>query len=271
MYLGIDVGGSKTLVAIFDGKGNITKEAKFPTPNKYPSFLDELEKSVTALVTAGKIKAVCCAMPALIDREKGVAISYGNLDWHNKPVVKDLSLIFPKAKVLLENDANLAGLYEASVFRKEYNKVLYLTISTGIGDGIIIDDIIDPAFADSEPGQMVLENAGKLQRWEDFASGRAIKETTGKLASQIDDDYFWHKYVKGLAKGIDVLVATVSPEVVIVGGGVGAHYEKFGHFLSHELKKYENNMIKMPPIIKAKKPEEAVIYGCYEFIKQNTK
>ncbi len=267
-YLGIDVGGSKTLLAVFDKDGKIIRTERFETPKDYPGFLSELKLGINKITADTKIDAVCCAMPGLIDRKKGVVREFGNLAWENIPIKADLESVLPNAKVYIENDANLAGLSEALLVLKKYSRVLYLTISTGIGDGIIINGIIDTAFADSEPGQMVLEHDGKLQKWEDFASGRAIKEQTGKLASQIDDDYYWHKYVKGLAKGIDVLVATLSPAVIIIGGGVGAHYEKFGHFLTHELRKYENNMIKMPPVIKAKRSEEAVIYGCFDFIQQ---
>lgn len=268
MYIGIDVGATKTLIALFDENGEIIQQERFETPGKYPAFLAKLSAVISKLSADHKVVAVCCGLPAMIDRDSGVARSFGNLNWHNTPVKDDLKSIVPRSKIFLENDANLAGLSEAHLVHSRYKKVLYLTISTGIGDAVIINGVIDPVFADSESGHMVLEYDGKLQKWEDFASGSAIKQATGKLAMEINDEHYWHKYVKGLAKGIDVLVATLLPEVIIVGGGVGAHFDKFGHFLNHELKKYENNMIKMPPVIQAKRPEEAVIYGCYEFIRQ---
>ena len=101
-----------------------------------------------------------------------------------------------------------------------------------------------------------------------MASGRALKKKYGKKASEIDDPAIWQAYVKDLAPGMSELVAVVQPEVIIIGGGVGAHLEKFQPYHVHELKKYENHMVIIPPIIKAKRPEEAVIYGCYDFIRQ---
>lgn len=269
MYLGIDVGGSKTLLAVFAQDGKVLEEVRFATPKQYPAFLLELDKQFQLIKEKYKISAICCALPAKIDRKLGIAEAFGNLDWHNVYIKKDITVLFPRTKILLENDANLAGLSEALALKGKYRKVLYLTISTGIGDGVIVDGKIDPVFADSEPGSMILDYESNLQRWEDFASGRALKAKYGKLASEINDEHIWHKYVKGLAKGIDVLVATLSPEVIVIGGGVGSHFNKYGHFLVHELKKYENNMVKMPPIVQAKRPEEAVIYGCYDFIKQS--
>lgn len=268
VYLAVDIGGSKTLAAVFSEDGKILHSSKIPTDKNYSKFLVSLEKLIPTLNPGYKLRAACCAVPGLLDRAAGVALNEGNLPWHNVPIREDVSKMLGDIPVLIENDAKLAGLSEA-LLHKEYRKVLYLTISTGIGDGIIIDGIIDADFLDSEAGQMVLEHEGKLQKWEDFASGRALHSRYGKKASEIDDPSIWQQYVKGLSQGIDTLVATLVPDVIIIGGGVGAHFDKFGSFLDQELRKYENHMVKMPPVIAAKRPEEAVIYGCYEYIRQN--
>ncbi len=268
MYLAVDVGGTKTLVAVFDKSGNILQTKRFETPHSYRKFLVELEKNLKPLLSDYKIKGVCAGLPGQIDLKRDLVVSFGNEPWHNKPMRADIAQMVGKTPVYAQNDAKLAGLSEALLVQNKYKKVLYLTVSTGIGDGIIINGMIDPNFADSEAGQMVLQHAGKLQKWEDFASGRALKEITGKTATELNDERAWYRYVRGLAQGIDVLVATLTPEVVVIGGGVGAHFDKFGHFLVHELKKYENNMIKMPPVIGAQRPEEAVIYGCYDYLSQ---
>jgi predicted NBD/HSP70 family sugar kinase len=117
---------------------------------------------------------------------------------------------------------------------------------------------------------MVLEHEGKLLAWEDFASGRALKKKYGKLASQIDDPAIWAEFARNLALGLDVLLAAMQPEVVIIGGGVGTYFAKFGDKLESELKARESKMVRVPTIIKAKRPEEAVIYGCYEYIRQQS-
>ncbi len=269
MYLAVDIGGSKTLLAVFNEQGQIINQLKFPTPQKYSEFLELLKSSVKTFSPGLGFAAVAVAAPGKIDRKNGTALDFGNLPWHDADLKKDLEPIAGQAPIFIENDANLAGLGEANLVHDKYKKVLYLTISTGIGDGLIINGMIDPIFADSEAGQMVLEHDGRLQKWEDFASGRALKEKYGKKASEIDDPAIWQEFVKGLAQGMGELAATVMPEVIIIGGGVGAHYEKFADFLQQELKKYENNMVKIPPIIKAQRPEEAVVYGFYDYIKQS--
>jgi len=111
------------------------------------------------------LSACCCALPGKIDRKNGVGISFGNLSWRNVPIKKDLERLLGFTQVWLEHDSSLAGLSEAELTHGRYRKIIYLTISTGIGDGIIIDDKIDTDLADSEAGQMVLEHDGKLQKW----------------------------------------------------------------------------------------------------------
>lgn len=270
MYLAIDIGGSKTLLAVFTQDGRIVHREKFQTDKNYVQFLDQLKKIIERLSKEYKFAAACCAVPGKLDRKAGKALAEGNLPWRDVAIRDDLSATLGDTPIIIENDAKLAGLSEA-LLHKQYRKVLYLTLSTGIGDGIIINGIIDPDFTDSEAGQMVLEHGGELLKWEDFASGRALKATYGKKASEIDDPAIWQQYVKGLAQGIATLVATLAPDVLIIGGGVGAHFDKFGTFLRQELLKYENKMVKMPPILQAQRPEEAVIYGCYELIRQTRK
>ncbi len=267
MYLGIDVGGTKTLLAVFDAEGKIVDQVKVPTAKKYEHFIKELSAIIKAEQSKfSRILLAVCAIPALVDRNRGVGVDFGNLPWHNVPIGRDLKALL-HCQVLVENDANLAGLGEA-IIHKRYNKVLYLTISTGIGGGLIIDGKIDPNFQDLEPGQMMISHDGQLLKWEKFASGNAIKNRYGMLASEINDASIWRSFALDVAVGLQELLAIIQPEVVIFGGGVGAHFSKFGAYLEGELYKMQNPLVKIPPLLEAKRPEEAVIYGCFELIRQ---
>ena len=267
MYLGIDVGASKTLLAAFEGKDKIAKEIKFATPKNYSEFIKMLGENIKRLGIQTP-DAICCAIPGLVDEQKGIGKTLGNLPWKNAPVRSDLERLVPGTPVLVENDAKIAAVYEAVVLKNQYKKILYLTISTGIGAGIVNSGILDPLLENSEPGQMVLMHDGHLEKWEDFASGRALVKKYGRRASEIEEPEIWREFAIGVAQGLAVVIAVVQPEVVVIGGGVGAHLEKFQDYLESELQKYQNNMVIMPPIVKAKRPEEAVIYGCYEYIRQ---
>jgi predicted NBD/HSP70 family sugar kinase len=264
MYLGIDIGGTKTLVASLDKHGVINASVKLPTPKTYTEFLKELAVCV-AKISTKKLTAAGVAAPGRIDRKKGVATNFGNLPWHDVPLQRDVQKLLD-CPVVLENDANLAGLAEANLI-PQYACVLYVTISTGIGTGIITDRIIDPEFADSEGGHIMLEHQGKIQMWEHFASGQAIVRRFGKRASEINDQKTWKIIMHDVGLGLYDLIAFIQPDAVVLGGGVLGSYKKFEHLLKAELASYETPLTPIPPILQAQRPDEAVIYGCYHLAK----
>lgn len=268
-YLAIDVGASKTLFAVFTAGGESVCEVKIKTSPDYEQFRADVGQKINELSQKFKFSYCCIALPGVIDLKNGVVLAFGNEAWRNVPIRDDLRAILHDTKILVRNDAKLAGLSEAILLHKKYRKVLYLTISTGIGGGVITDEIIDKDFEKLEPGQMVFEYEGKLRQWEDFASGRALKRKYGKLASEIDDPAVWQNFAKALVPGFEDLLATIQPDAVVIGGGVGAHFEKFQSYLEQELKKINNPLVPTPPLLKARRPEEAVIYGCYEYIRQS--
>lgn len=268
MYLAIDVGGSKTLLATFSQDGELKESNKFETPETYPEFISTLADNVAKLATKD-FKAVVAAVPAKLNRSEGIAIAFGNLNWTNVPIGPDIEKLL-HTPVVIENDAKLAALSEAILVKDTYNKVLYVTISTGIGGGYVVHGKLDPNLIDMEVGQLLLEHEGKLMDWEDFASGKAFSRRFGKLVSEVpvDNTEAWYWFARNIAVGLVDLIATLTPDAIIIGGGAGAHLEKFQARLEEELKIYENPLFIIPPLQKAQRAEEAVIYGCYELIRQ---
>lgn len=268
MYLAVDVGASKTLFAVFTAKGEISYKEKIKTEWDYKNFLKNLASTLENLVYQD-LKIGCIALPGWLDLKKGIGIGFGRLPWHNVPIRQDLAQHLPKLKFLMHNDAKLAGLSEAKLADKKYHKILYLTLSTGIGGGVIVEGKIDPDFEMLEPGQMMLEHEGQTKKWEDFASGKALYKKYGQLAKDIEDKKIWHEYSQAVVIGLEALLPIIQPDLIIFGGGVGGHLEKYKHYLADELSRLKNPLVPIPPMIKAKRPEEAVIYGCYEYIKSN--
>lgn len=262
MYVGIDIGGTKTLVAALTNEGAISESAKFPTPEDYPTFLVELAKTVAGLTTKD-FKAGAVAAPGEINRKKGIFVIGGNLKWRNEPIQRDVEHI-THCPMVLENDANLAGLSEAMLLKDKCTKVLYLTISTGIGGGYIVNQRIDSTLADIEPGQMMVQRGNKMVKWESFASGKAIYEKYHLKASEIDDPTIWQAVVKNWTAGFISLLAITQPDIVVLGGGVGHYLPKYHSLLIADIKQHITPVIDVPPIIKAQRPEEAVVYGCYD-------
>lgn len=265
MYLGVDVGGTKALLAAFKPSGELLKTVKFPTAKDYPTFLKDLAAHIPEL-GVDDYQAGCVAIPGHVDRKEERGIRLGNLGWHDFAIGTDLEKLI-QAPVVVENDAKAAGLSEALIIIKEFKRSLYITIGTGIGIALITNGIIDVNESDSGGNSIMLEHQGQMKSWESFASGRAITKQFGRKAQEITDEASWKVIAHNLALGIINLIAIMQPEVIIFGGGVGEYYDRFASFLTQDLKRFETPLTPIPPIRKAQRPEEAVIYGCFELAK----
>lgn len=266
MYAGIDIGGSKTFAASLDSNGVIQQQIRFKTPKNYDQFLIELMHAF-ASIDCKDFRAAGIGAPAtIIDRIHGRGIAFSNLPWRNVPIQADVEALLG-CPAVIENDAKLAALSEAMLVKDTYNKVLYVTVSTGIGIGLVVDKKIDTSFGDGGGRTMLVEHNGRLEPWEDFASGKAIAERYGKLAEDIDDPATWTAIVRDLAVGFLELIALTQPDVVIIGGSVGTHFKKYGALLTQELNRYAIPLLTIPPIVGAGRSEEAVVFGCYDHAK----
>jgi glucokinase len=264
MYVGVDIGGSKTLIAVLNDDGVIVERQKIPTPSSYDELLIESSK-VIAVQKFKDFRAAGIAAPGMVDRREGIGLNFGSLPWTNVPIQADFEKLLA-CPVVVENDANLAALSEAMLL-PDYEKVLYVTISTGIGTGFVVNRTISSMYADAEGGQMPLEYKGKMTVWEDFASGRAIVNRFGKQAVDLDDEKAWRRLAHDWAQGFIALIAIMQPDIIVIGGSVGTHFDKYGDFLKAELDKFHNPMTPIPPIQQAGRPEDAVVYGCFDLAK----
>lgn len=259
MIVAVDTGGTKTLVAVFDTDGQIVSEQKFPTPADVTDYISTLKTTINTLLDGQAATCLSVALPGtIID---GVMVWAGNLGWHDTDIKSLLSADYD-CPIIVENDANLAGLAEARALKNIPQRCLYITVSTGIGTGIITNGMIDLNYATSEGGQVILEHDGVLERWEAFASGRAIVAKYGKLASEIEDESIWDEIALNIARGLMVHCPILRPDVVVIGGGVGTNFDKFSDRVMNILKTSMKEKY-VPLVVEAVHPEEAVIYGCY--------
>ncbi len=268
MILAVDIGGTKTLVALCKKDGYVVEQLRFETPKKYSDFLKAF-KATLETIDVKKATIVSMAVPGKINRKTGVAIAFGNLSWKNVPIKNDVCKL-TNLPVLIENDANLAGLSEIHNIKPIPHKGLYITISTGIGTGFVTDGYLDNDFLDSEGGQMLFEHKGKLVKWEQFGSGKAIVSKYGKKASEIDDKKIWEEIAKSFAIGIVNLTSVLDPDVIVIGGGVGSHFAKFETPLKKDIRLTLSPLVDEPILLPAKHAEEAVILGCIIYANQNS-
>lgn len=139
----IDLGGTNIRTALCDNDGNILKRLKQLTlPDQgQDAVIQRMIQSVRDIIPAGeKIHGVAVASPGPLNPRQGIVMVAPNLHWHNVPLQKLMedALNIP---VELGNDANLAALGEQRYGAgKDYADMAYVTISTGIGCGVILNN-----------------------------------------------------------------------------------------------------------------------------------
>jgi predicted NBD/HSP70 family sugar kinase len=263
MLVTIDTGGTKTLISSFNRHGKMGESIKFPTPATTEEYVKTLRTVVREAYGHEAVEAIVLALPGVINN--GTAVWCQTLRWSNFEASKLLHDLLPGVPLLVENDANLAGLAETRALNPVPISSLYVTISTGIGSGICTNGVIDPGMRHSEAGQAMVEFDGRVQQWERFASGHAIVTVYKKLARDITSKRTWHQIADRISRGFLAVIPIIQPDVIIIGGSIGTHFERYHRDLEGLLRERLPEHISCPKIIKAQHPEEAVLYGCYYY------
>lgn len=262
MLLTVDTGGTKTLLAAFSKNGKPSEQYRFPTPRDPHEYIATLSDAIHRYFPQQIFDGVVIAVPGMVRDNQ--ATWCPNLGWEHIDIAGMLKPIL-KCPIWLQNDANLAGLAETRALDDIPPLSLYVTVSTGIGTGIIIDGQIDPLLSVGEGGHMMLEYDGKLREWEHFASGRAIKDTYGKFARDIHDKKTWNHIADKISRGFLTLVPSLQPEIIIIGGSIGTYFDQYIDRLDEIIDTSLPPRILRPTIRQAAHPEEAVLYGCYYY------
>ena len=243
--VGIDIGGTKLATVVADDSCKIINKVRKPTlAAKGPKYAIQLlfdmvyQTIEEASLDFGSISAIGVSCGGPLDTGTGIVYSPPNLPgWDAFPLKERLELEF-KVPTIIENDANACALAEYRFGGgRGYNVVLYMTMSTGIGGGIVVNGQILHGANDSagEVGhQILLPNGpqcgcGKRGCLEALCSGPAIarrakealqNETKSTILSLADDDLDAVKseHVLQAAKQDDVLALKLIDETAYYMG-----------------------------------------------------
>ncbi|MBQ2660047.1 ROK family protein [Candidatus Saccharibacteria bacterium] len=254
MYLAIDIGATKTLIALFSNHGHCLKRIKFLTNKSKDLFLFELTSNLKKFQNK-KLNAIVVAVPAAV--QKNYTFSPKNLPWGKTDLLSSIKNLFD-CKIFLLNDADLATLYESGFYS---GKTIYLTISTGIGGGIAKDGAVTKESATFEPGHKKYSFNDESLDWESFASAKSLKSLFGRNLTKISRPANFETIAYRLSFGIIDIIKTFQPKTIIIGGPTGLILKKIYPFLKSYL--LASDIKHLPKIVPARRPTESVIYGCY--------
>lgn len=233
MIAGIELGGTKTVVAVGRDDTSLAEEWRFPTTTPEETF----DQAIRWLAARGVPSAIGVAAFGPVAVSPG-SDRYGHVldtpkdGWSGFGILPALTGAFPDASVKIETDVNAAALAEARIgAARGIEDVVYITIGTGIGAGILsggrlIHGALHPECGhfkvprhpdDTFPGVCPFHG----DCLEGMASGPAIEARWKSPASDLPPDHpAWDTEAWYVTHGVLALLAVVAPARVIIGGGV---------------------------------------------------
>jgi glucokinase len=166
--LGVDLGGTQIRACLADMEGNILRQARQSTLARegLQPVLGRIKETITKVlrdINREEVLGIGIASPGPLDPRTGVVIAPPNLPgWDNVPLRDIISQEFG-LPVFVNNDANLAGLAEYRFGAGQgASDMVYLTISTGLGGGIICNGqlLLGAHGLAGEPGHATVDSAG---------------------------------------------------------------------------------------------------------------
>ncbi|NME66811.1 ROK family protein [Flammeovirga aprica] len=256
--IGIDLGGTHIKYALINEEGEIIKNGLLPSQAHVSAqqILSNIQKAIEVCLSSAKedeneVIGIGVGTPGIVDTDKGIVLGGAeNLkNWKNIPLKDNLEAVF-NLPVFVDNDANMMAWGEHGFGAgKEVKDAVYLTIGTGIGGAIIVQNTMlrGSFFAGGELGMMYL-NANKFTSnenikgyWEDFASTSALvddykyllrknrKPTLSIDGKKIAEDFLSgdedaiavvQRHFEYIGMGIASLIHIMNPKKIIIGGGI---------------------------------------------------
>ncbi len=237
-YLGIDIGGTKIAVTVWNETDQLVKKYVF-NAELYPmaqKLFDEIAQAVSLDFALSEMKAAGISACGPVDIKKGFILSPPNLKgWGNEPIVFMLKQHF-HCPVYLENDANAAALAEWHYgYQEKVDSLLYLTFSTGMGAGLILNSKLWSGHGGGagEVGFMTLVPDGRAAlngvpgSFEAYTGGKnlAMHYELQNFKALCDDvragdaragDIF-EEWLDYSARGIVNLIYVLDPQVIALG------------------------------------------------------
>lgn len=268
--LAIDVGGTKFTIALFDADGRMVERESRATDRE--GGKDWMLGQIEALAKPWQFDRIGIGFGGPVEYDKqNVALSTHVGGWSNFAFSQYCRDVFGKPAVM-DNDANVGALGEGEYGAgKGYRPLFYMTLSTGIGGGILLENGIYRG-ADSYAGELGHVNirpdgpgclCGSNGCFERMCCGLWLEKDNGKTAKELmQDDAFVDRYVVDLARGLKACIMILNPARIVIGGGIS----KAGDLLFVPLRRELNRQITKwsrarIDVVPATLGDDSVLYG----------
>lgn len=265
LYGGIEAGGTKFVCIVGTGPNNVVAETTIPTTDP-----DQTIRSVVDFFNPYKLKkqlmAVGIATFGPVDLDK-ISPTYGYITTTVKPKWGQVNLLGRvkhalEVPVAFDTDVNGAvfGEYYWIPENKQLDSLVYITIGTGIGVGVLVDGRPLHGLVHVEAGHLAIPHDVEKDPFpgicsyhgdclEGLASGPSMAQRWKQLAERLPEDHpAWDLEAEYIALGLVNLIYAYSPNKIILGGGVSQH-PGFHKSVRKKVRNFINGYINSPMVL----------------------
>ncbi|NOW48647.1 fructokinase [Novosphingobium sp. SG751A] len=239
MYFGIELGGTKVVVAAGLSPETLSPLVRLPTTdpqNTIPAVIAAL-RDLEATHGPGRALGIASFGPIRLDpraRDYGTILDTPKLAWRDFNVLTPLRDAFPHMPIALDTDVNAAALAEARWGAGKGQDIFaYVTVGTGVGVGLYAHGRPLHGFLHPEAGHMLIRRTASEDIFagicpfhrdclEGMICGPSVEQRLGVKGEAVPDDHsVWGQIGGYLAQLFHNLTVLTAPQKIIVGGGVG--------------------------------------------------
>jgi glucokinase len=275
--LAIDIGGTKFTIALFDRDGLMLHRESRATDRE--GGKDWMLAQIEKIAKPWNFDRIGIGFGGPVEFDKqNVALSTHVGGWSNFPLTTYCRDVLGK-RAIMDNDANVGalgeGVYGAG---RDTRPLFYMTLSTGIGGGILLEDGIYRG-ADSYAGELGHVNivpdgpdclCGSNGCFERICCGLWMEKDYGKTAKELlQDPAFVDRYVVLLARGLKACIMILNPARIVIGGGISKAGNALFIPLRRELRKQITSWSRARiDVVPATLGDDSVLYGALALAKE---
>lgn len=229
VLVGLDIGGTKLMAAAMTPDGEVIARARRPTPHALDEGIAALHDLIEQVRAGAAVLAIGAAIGGPIDPARGVVSPLHQPEWRNVPL-KALMEARWGAPFRVEVDTDAAALAEYEA--RPVPRLLYLTVSTGMGGGFVVDGRLYRGRNGAHPEvahqavparcrfpERVMCECGVPDCLEALVSGNGIRRIYGKPAEHLTNEE-WAEVAYHLGQGLRNVATILAPDEIVLGGGV---------------------------------------------------
>lgn len=262
---GIEAGGTKFVCAVGTGPDDFRAEVRFPTTTPQETISRAVTFFQEQEIKHGPLAAIGIAAFGPLDPEPASA-TYGYITTTPKPNWAQVNFVGQMQQAFtvpvgFDTDVNGAALGEWRWGAAQgVNTFIYLTIGTGVGGGAMVNGRLLHGLVHPEMGHIGLVHDWQKDPYpgrcpyhgdclEGMASGPALGERWGASGAELAPDHpAWELEADYLAQALRTFICTLSPQRIILGGGVMDQPQLFP-LVRQKTRAYLNGYVQHPAIL----------------------